>query len=112
MPSLKELRRNYRRIGLDARAVSAAGIPYQVWQRDRRLLESNFFPNALTDRRAIVIDEVSLPSGSALIDLLYFARPPGLGSGSAFVLEVQAVGWAAPVRLGIVLGTDVQPRAK
>jgi hypothetical protein len=103
MPALKELRKGYRKITLDARAVSGAGIPYEVWQRDRRLLESNFFPNTLTDRRAIVIDEVNLPPSYAMIDLLYFATPKGLAVGVPFILEVRAVGWEAPVRLGIVL---------
>ena len=103
MPTLKELRKNYRKTGLDGRAVSGAGIPYEVWQQNRRLLESNFFPNTLTDRRAIVIDEVTLPTGYALIDLVYFARPKGLGRGSSFMLEVVGEGWDAPVRLGIVL---------
>ena len=101
MPTLKELRKNYDRIGLDGRAVSGAGIPWEVWQRNRRLLESNFFPNTLTDRRAIVVDEVTLPPGYALIDLLYFARPKGLARGTSFVLEVDGLGWRAPVRLGI-----------
>ncbi|MEX1310322.1 MAG: hypothetical protein AB1Z65_07885, partial [Candidatus Sulfomarinibacteraceae bacterium] len=39
MPTLKELRKNYDRFGLDGRAVSGAGIPWEVWQRNRRLLE-------------------------------------------------------------------------
>lgn len=101
MPTLKELRKNYNRFGLDGRAVSGAGIPWEVWQRNRRLLESNFFPNTLTDRRAIVVDEVTLPPGYALIDLVYFARPRGLARGTSFVLEVHGLGWEAPVRLGI-----------
>jgi hypothetical protein len=103
MPALKELRRNYDRISLDARAVSGAGIPWEVWQRNRRLLESNFFPNTLTDRRAIVVDEVTLAPGYALIDLLYFAKPAGLTRGASFLLEVQGLGWRAPIRLGIAL---------
>ena len=103
MPTLKELRKNYRKIGLDGRAVSGAGIPYEVWQQNRRLLESNFFPNTLTDRRAIVVDEITLPSGYALIDLVYFARPKGLEKGASFILEVQGLGWSGPVRVGIVL---------
>ena len=101
MPTLKELRKNYDRFSLDGRAVSGAGIPWEVWQRNRRLLESNFFPNTLTDRRAIVVDEVTLPPGYALIDLVYFAKPKGLVRGTSFVLEVHGLGWRAPVRLGI-----------
>jgi len=103
MPTLKELRKNYRKIGLDGRAVSGAGIPYEVWQQNRRLLESNFFPNTLTDRRAIVVDEVTLPSGYALIDLVYFARPRGLETGDSFILEARGLGWNGPVRVGIIL---------
>lgn len=103
MPTLKELRSNYNRISLDARSVSGAGIPYEVWQRDRRLLESNFFPNTMTDRRATVIDEITLPTGYALIDILYFARPKSLVRGSSFLLEVHGLGWDEPVRLGITL---------
>lgn len=103
MPTLKELRKNYNRIGLDARSVSGAGIPYEVWQRDRRLLDSNFFPNTLTDRRATVIDEITLPTGYALIDVVYFARPKSLVRGTSFLLEVHGLGWDGPVRLGITL---------
>jgi hypothetical protein len=103
MPTLKELRKGYKRSGLDGRAVSGAGIPYEVWQQDRRLLESNFFPNLMTDRRAIVIDEVTLPTGYAMIDLIYFAKPRGLGPGEPFLIEVHPIGWDAPVRLGIML---------
>lgn len=103
MPTLKELRKNYRKTGIDARAVSGAGIPYEVWRQNRRLLESNFFPNTLTDRRALVVDEVTLPTGYALIDLVYFARPKGLERGASFILEVQALEWSGPVRVGISL---------
>ncbi len=103
MPSLQEFRKSYNKTGLDSRAVSGAGIPYEVWQQDRRLLESNFFPNLMTDRRAIVIDEVTLPTGTAMIDLVYFAKPRGLEFGQAFIIEVDGVGWDQPVRLGINL---------
>lgn len=103
MPTLSELRKGYDKTGLDGRAVSGAGIPYDVWRQNRRLIESNFFPSLSTDRRGIVVDEVTLPSGTAMIDLLYFAKPYGLGPGQPFILEVRPVGWEAPLRLGIVL---------
>jgi len=103
MPTLHELRKGYSKTGLDGRAVSGAGIPYEVWQQNRRLIESNFFPNLSTDRRGIVVDEVTLPTGAAMIDLLYFAKPRGLAPGQPFMLEVQPIGWEAPIRLGIVL---------
>jgi hypothetical protein len=103
MPSLKELRAGYNRFGLDARAVSGSGIPWEVWARERRLVESNFFPNLTGNSRALVIDEVSLMPGNAVIDLLYFAKPQGFAAGQPLVLEVHAMGWAAPLRLGMVL---------
>ena len=104
MPALKELRKGYDKIHLDRRAVSAAGLPYQVWQRDRRLIESNFFPDTLSFRRALVIEELVLPSGFAFVDLVYFAKPPAAAPGRPLVLEVVADGWDRPLRLGIELG--------
>jgi hypothetical protein len=103
MPTLKELRKGYRRSSIDARTASGAGIPYLVWRSERRLMESNFFPNLQTSRRAIAVDEITLAPGYALLDLVYFAKPPGLQPGEPLLLEVQADGWEAPVRLGIVL---------
>jgi len=103
MPTVKELREGYGRSSLDARMVSGAGIPYEVWQRERHLMDSNFFPFLMSGRRAIVIDEVNLAPGYAMIDILYFAKPDRLQLGEPLLLEVRAVGWAAPVRLGIVL---------
>jgi len=103
MPTLEELRKGYRRSNLDGRAVSAAGIPWEVWQRERKLMESNFFPILSSSRRAMVIDEVTLAPGYALVDLFYFAKPKGLAPGEPFLIEVESIGWEAPVRLGIVL---------
>ena len=103
MPTIRELRRNYGKLGLDTRAASAAGIPWELWVRDRKLVESNFFPDLMRSRRGIAIDEVSLGTGLAMVDRVYFARPPGLGIGTPFLLEVAPVGWQAPIRVGIVL---------
>jgi hypothetical protein len=104
MPTLRELRSGYGKRRLDTRAVSAAGIPWEVWRRDRRLVESNFFPELTSGRRAIVIDELTLGRGDAMVDLLYFARPPALAAETPFILEVRAIGWQAPLRLAILLG--------
>jgi len=104
MPTLRELRQHYRRQSLDQRAASAAGIPWEIWLRNRRLVDADFFPELATGRRAIVIDDLTLAENHAMIDLLYFAKPPGLSNGTPFILEVQALGWPAPIRLGIVLG--------
>lgn len=103
MPTLRELRRNYRRMSLDSRSVSGAGIPWEVWRRDGKLVDSNFFPELASSRRAIAIDEVTLAPGFAMVDLLYFAKPPGLGPRTPFVLEVSPIGWETPIRLGIIL---------
>ena len=103
MPTLKEVRRGYRRFNMDARAVSGAGIPYDVWRIERRLVDSNFFPNLTPGRRAMVIDEVTLPQGFAMIDLVYFAAPPGLKPGVPLLVEVLADGWEAPVRVAVVV---------
>jgi hypothetical protein len=103
MPTLKELRKGYGQRTLDARAASGAGIPYEVWQRERHLMDSNFFPHLMSSGRSIVIDEVNLAPGYAMIDILYFAKPKGMKIGEPFLLEVEAIGWVAPVRLGIVL---------
>jgi len=103
MPTLKELRTNYGKFSLDGRAVSGSGIPYEVWQQNRRLIDSNFFPHISGNRGAIAIDEVTLPQGYAMIDLVYFAKPRGLRSGEPFLVEIHPIGWDAPLELGIVL---------
>jgi hypothetical protein len=102
MPTLKELRADYDRFAMDARQVSGAGIPWQVWQSQGRLVEVNFFPDIGSDRRALLLDEVTLGTGYAMVDLLYFAKPVGFAAGEPVILEVEAAGWEAPVRLGIV----------
>jgi hypothetical protein len=103
MPALRELRKGYGQRSLDARAASGAGIPWEVWQSERHLIDSNFFPDLMSSRRALVIDEVNLPPSYAMIDIVYFAKPKRLTVGEPFLLEVHAIGWEAPVRLGIVL---------
>jgi hypothetical protein len=103
MAGLKEVRGDYQYFGLDHRFVSGAGIPWEVWYRQRNLRESNFFPDIRASRRATVINEVVLRRGDGLIDLVYFRRPPTLEIGRPFVLEVDAKGWEVPFRLRLVL---------
>jgi hypothetical protein len=103
MPTITELRKGYDRLSLDYRAASGAGIPYDVWRRERRLMNSNFFPNISSLRSGIVIERVTLAPRAAMIDLVYFARPRDLARGVPFLLEAHAIGWQAPVRIGIVL---------
>lgn len=103
MPTVKELRQGYDKLGLDARTASGAGIPWEVWARERRLADSNFFPNMTSRGRALVVEEVTLANGSAMIDALYFAKPRGFTPNQPFILEVQALGWEVPIRLGMKL---------
>jgi hypothetical protein len=99
---LREVRSGYSRLRLDRRIASSAGIPVDVWYRQGRLRESNFFPD-VGGGGGVVIDEVVLRRSDALVDLFYFQTPAGLASGSPFVLEVAPEGWEAPVRLGLTL---------
>jgi hypothetical protein len=103
MAELKEVRAEYPYYGLDHRFVSGAGIPYEVWRRQRNFMESNFFPDIRSSRRATVIDRVTLRRGDGMVDLLYFLRPPTLAPGLPFALEVAAEGWEAPFRLRLVV---------
>lgn len=103
MPTVQELRKGYGKLGLDARSVSGAGLPWEVWLRERRLMDSNFFPNLHSTRRALVIDEITLANGYAMVDVLYFAKPIGFVAGDPFILEIRAIGWEIPIRIGMVL---------
>jgi hypothetical protein len=96
---LKEVRKGYEKGRLDYRMFNAAGIPYNVWYRQRRLRESNFFPDMSSGRT--VIDRVVLRRNDALVDLVYFKRPPGFAVGRPFILEAHPEGWEVPTRLGI-----------
>jgi hypothetical protein len=103
MAELKEVRSEYPYFGLDHRIVSGAGIPYDVWRRQRNLRESNFFPDIRSRGRATVIDRVTLRRGDGMVDLVYFIRPPGLAPGLPFALEVDFDEFRAPLRLRLVL---------
>lgn len=104
MADLKELRRSYDKASIDRRIATANGIPVDVWARQRRLRESNFFPDMGQSRRTTVIDRVTLARGDGTADLIYFEMPAGLAPGAPFLLEVQPEGWAVPLRLRLVLG--------
>jgi hypothetical protein len=97
---LKEVRKGYEKLRLDHRIASAAGIPVNVWYRQSRLREANFFPD-IGGRGGTVIDRVVLRRNDAMVDLVYFRRPPALIVGSPFVIEVAPEGWETPTRLGM-----------
>jgi hypothetical protein len=104
MADLKTLRKSYDKSTIDRRIMTTSGIPADVWSRQRRLRESNFFPDVGQSRRTTVIDRVTLRRGDATVDLIYFEAPTGLALGTPFVLEVMPEGWEAPLRLRLILG--------
>jgi len=98
MAELKEIRDGYKKMRLDSRIATSAGIPVDVWYRQRRLRESNFFPDIGT-RGGTVIDRVTLRRQDALVDIVYFHRPRGLTLDTPFILEVSPEGWEVPLRM-------------
>jgi hypothetical protein len=103
MADLRELRRSYDKASMDRRIATANGIPVDVWARQRRLRESNFFPDVSQSRRTTVINRVTLSRGDGTFDLIYFEMPAGLAPGAPFLLEVLPEGWTVPLRLRLVL---------
>lgn len=103
LAELKEVRSEYERFGADRRIASAAGIPVEVWARQRRFRESNFFPDMRVSRRPTVVDNVTLAQGDGMADLMYFVTPRGLAPGRPFLLEVLPRDWQVPLRLRLVL---------
>ncbi len=103
LADLKNLRKEYERFSQDHRIVSRAGIPVDVWIRQRRYRESNFYPDIALSRRPTVIDAVSLGRSDGMADLFYFVAPPDLAPGRPFLLEVRPKDWEVPLRLRLVL---------
>jgi hypothetical protein len=100
MPTVKQLRKGYSRVALDRRAMSTAGIPWEVWVRSGTYESSNFFPDMRARRgNNTVRDRITLRKGHGMIDLFYFERPRNLAPGSRFLLEVHAKGWEQPIRM-------------
>ena len=103
MPTVKELRKNYDRSGLDHRMVSTSGIPWEGWRRSGRLAPSNFFPDLRMTSGNTVKDRVILRENYAMVDLLYFERPRALVLYKPFILEVHPEGWEVPIRLRLFI---------
>jgi hypothetical protein len=99
---LKEVRKEYDKLNVDRRIANANGIPWEVWYRQRRLRESNFFPGVM-NRRGTVIDEVVLRRQDGMVDLVYFPTPRGLALDTPFALEIDAEGWEVPLQLRLRL---------
>jgi hypothetical protein len=99
---LKEVRKEYDRLNLDRRIANANGIPWEVWYRQRRLQESNFFPGVM-NRRGTVIDQVVLRRQDGMVDLVYFPTPRGLALNTPFALEIAPEGWEAPLQIRLRL---------
>jgi hypothetical protein len=102
MADLREVRKGYGKMRLDRRIATSAGIPAEVWYRQGRLAESNFFPD-VGSRGGTVIDRVVLRRTDALVDIVYFRRPQSLTASAPFIIEVAPDGWEVPTRLGIQL---------
>jgi hypothetical protein len=103
MPSVKDLRKGYDRLGIDQRLVSFGGIPWEVWVGGRRFASSNFFPHVRSTRGNTTNDSITLRQGFAMADLLYFEKPREFAPGKPFFLVVAPVGWEHPIRVQIVL---------
>jgi len=99
MPTVKEVRKSYKRLVIDHRMVSYSGIPWEVWWRSGHLAESNFFPDLRATRGNTTRDRVTLRTGHAMVDLLYFERPRAMELHKPFFLEVIPEGWEVPIRL-------------
>jgi len=99
MPTVKQLRKSYKRIAIDYRTVSYSGIPWESWWTSGHLAQSNFFPDLRATRGNTLIDRVTLRRGHAMFDLLYFERPRTLELNKPFFLEVIPEGWEVPIRL-------------
>ena len=104
LAELREVRGEYDKFSADHRMASAAGIPVDVWYRQRHLRETSFFPDIRLSRRPTVIEYATLSRGDGMADLLYFVSPRGLAPGKPFLLEVFPEGWETPLRLRLVLG--------
>ncbi len=103
MPGIREWRKNYRKISMDRRMVSAGGIPVQVWRSSNRYASTNFFPDLNVSRGGTARDVVTLPEGWGMADLMYFERPRTFDTERPFLLAVFAEGWEEPIRLRLVL---------
>lgn len=102
LPSVKAWRKNYDKIVLDRRTMSASGIPWQVWQTGRRLGETNFFPDLRSNRGNILRDSVTLRKGYGMLDIFYFERPRNFSVNRPFFLEVWGEGWESTIRMRLM----------
>ena len=103
LPTVKEQRKNYDKTVMDYRTVSYNGIPWENWRYNRRLDETNFFPNLQSNRGNVVRDKATLRQRHAMVNLMYFERPRNLELGKPFFLVVHPKGWETPIRLRLVI---------
>lgn len=101
LAEIKDVRKGYKRGRIDQRLASAAGIPMDVWYRQGRLREANFFPSLGSG--STVVDRISLRHNDGIVDLLYFPTPHGLALGQPLLLEFALAEWEAPLQLLIRL---------
>jgi len=103
MPSVKEWRKNYKRIVIDRRLLSTGGIPWEVWWSGGRLARSNFYPDLRSTRGNTTVDSITLRTGYGMVDLLYFEQLRTSGDGRPFILSIRPEGWEVPIQVRLVL---------
>lgn len=108
LASVSELRENYKMQTFDLTMARFYGLPIGTKLDETNLIPSNFFPllsiGMATD--GVLNDHIELPTLYWMIDLLYFEQPPGFAEGRDVVLEVDAKGWEAPMRVPININVD------
>ena len=103
LPTVKDWRKNYKRIVIDRRMMTTGGIPWEVWWRSRKFSPSNFFPDLRAARGNTTQDRVSLRTGFGMVDLMYFEQLRTPEIGKPFFLTVRAEGWEVPITLRLHL---------
>ncbi len=101
LASLGEIRGNYQKATFDRSMGRFYGIPIGTTLDMDDLVPSNFFP-VLSLAGEIRDDEVLLPTGRWMVDLLYFRTPTTVLEKPA-ALEVRAEAWEEPVRVAVSL---------
>ncbi len=102
LPTVEELRESYQKVSFDMSMVRFFGIPIGTRLDMDRIIPSNFFP-AVGAGAGVRVDDIAIPNGYWMVDLLYFSWPHGLQVGQPAVLEIEAEEWETPLRVKIEL---------
>jgi hypothetical protein len=102
LPSIEEVRESYKKISFDMSMVRFFGIPIGTRLDMSRVIPSNFFP-PVGAGTGVRIDDIAIPNGYWIVDLLYFPWPDGLQDDRPAVLEIDAEEWETPLRVKLEL---------